>query len=90
MKLKNLIEIYNNIPEDIGSVKLKFTMSYNKKLIEPVFSTIEKLYTSKENVDDILNLEIPLDFLYINIEDIPDDIGILDKKQSDAIFTFVK
>lgn len=96
MKLNDIINIYNNLNVNIGSVEIRFVLKYNKSLMEPIVNAFTQIYneTSTEinnkELESLLSREIDISLIYITIEDIPEDIGILDKKEIDAIFKLVK
>lgn len=96
MKLKDIIKTYNNLNVDIGSVEIRFVLKYNKSLMEPIVNTFTQIYNettsdiNNKELESLLNRQIDIPLIYITIEDIPEDIGILTKNEMDAIFSLVK
>ena len=96
MKLKDILNIYNNLNTNIGSMEIRFILKYNKSIMEPIVNTFTQIYNemssniNNKELELVLNREINISLIYITIEDIPDDIGILTKNEMDAIFSLVK
>jgi len=96
MKLKDIIEIHNNLNVNIGSLETRFVLKYNISILEPVFNAFSVVYNENQSsinnkeLEKLLNKEIDVSLIYLSIEDIPEDIGTLNKEEIEVIFKLVK